>query len=95
MALKDPRATKFKIGWHREPTSDGTPKWYAEIGGVRVAEAAMTGAQGRDHYPWEWYLTDAGEGLRRLNSQRRSTSTAETLRECKDDIDYIFRPAYA
>lgn len=86
MALKDPRFTKFKIGWHREPTPDGTPKWYAEMGGVRVAEAAMTGRSGVDDYPWEWFMTANGLGLARNRwvwPGPRTVGVSDTLRSAK------------
>jgi hypothetical protein len=92
MALKDPRYTKFKIGWHREPTPDGTPKWWAEMGGVRVADAAMTGRTGVDDYPWDWSLTDAGESLRHADRGRHSSGVEDTLRAVKSTVDYLLRP---
>ena len=74
----------IEVGWHREPTADGTPKWYAEMGGVRVAEAVMTGRSGVDNYPWDWSLTNAGEGLKR--GQGRTGGVADTLRSVKDKV---------
>jgi hypothetical protein len=90
MALRDPRFTKFKIGWHREPTPDGTPKWYAEMGGVRVAEAAMTGRAGVDDYPWDWFLTDSGNGMQTHSG--RTVGAADTLRSVKESVLTVLRP---
>jgi len=93
MATREPRSdSKFRLGWHREPTPDGTPKWYAEIGGVRVAEAAMTGRQGVDDYPWDWYLTDAGEALAYTDRGRRSVGPTDTLRAAKEHVYALLAP---
>lgn len=91
MALKDPRFTKFKLGWHREPSSDGSPKWYCEMGGVRVAEAAMTGRPGVDDYPWDWYLTDAGTALWHTG-RGHAGGVSDTLRDIKERVANGLRP---
>jgi hypothetical protein len=75
------------VNWHKEPTPDGTPKWYADLHGERVAEAAKTGRDGVDWYPWDWSLTDAGLALLPDDGARRKTvGVADTLRSIKESV---------
>lgn len=58
------------------------------IDGVDVAEAALTGAYGRDHYPWEWYTlagspVSAGGPTDSLASAKREAE--ETLTRANQD----------
>lgn len=102
-----------KIHWHRESLDRlgvRAPKWYAEMavgvdpisgqGGrlVRIAEAVMTGRSGVDNYPWDWFLTDAGQerayGLLPRGSMKslRTSGAADTLRSVKSyvaDVMYV------
>lgn len=95
-----------KVHWHRDPAPDGTPRYYAEqnvgvdpiSGGsrlVRVAEAAKTGRDGVDDYPWDWSLTDAGQEraynlLPRGSMERLKTvGVADTLRSIKDNVEHL------
>jgi hypothetical protein len=42
----------MKIHWHRDTEKRyGTPYWYAEIDGTRIAEAANTSQTGSEDYP--------------------------------------------
>lgn len=72
-----------RISWHRDPQPDTTPAWVAEIGGVQVAQAFMTGRAGVDNYPWEWSLTTDGVALA-LRS--RHTGVTDTLRTAKTEV---------
>lgn len=84
------RASGGRLGWHRDPAPDGTPQWYAEMGGVRVAEAVMTGRSGVDNCPWDWGLTDNGLGLQiRLG---KTTGVADTLRSAKEYVQVALSP---
>jgi hypothetical protein len=65
------------IRWHKELLPDGTPKWYAEYRGERVAEAVMTGRRGVDNYPWDWYT---------VSGPPMASGAADTLRSAKDMI---------
>ena len=81
----------MKIRWHKgtDPRF-GYTYWYAEIDGVRVAEARMTSHTGTEDYPWEWYLTDEGEAemVPQPNSKRKpkTLGTEDTLRSVKDSV---------
>lgn len=90
MATREPRRTAFRIRWHKRPTPDGTPAWYAEMGGITVAEAAMTGRNGVDDYPWDWSLTDYGEAMK---VRGRSTGgVCDTLRSVKGTVASLLAP---
>jgi hypothetical protein len=93
MATREPRRTMYRIRWHKVPTADGTPKWYGEMGGVSIADAAMTGRAGVDDYPWDWGLTDAGRALATLDGPRvKHSGVCDTLRSVKADVDWLMRP---
>ena len=98
MALRDPRFTKFRIDWHRGdpvhgPSPDGTPQWYATMGGVVVATAVMTGRSGVDDYPWDWGLEDAGKGLQ--TRPGKTQGVTDTLRSAKEYVLAVLTPRTA
>jgi hypothetical protein len=90
MATREPRRTEFRLRWHHERTPDGTPKWWADMGGMNVAETYCTGRPGIDNYPWDWFLTDNGHGVAVANA--RTGGVADTLRSVKSYVDAALRP---
>lgn len=70
----------------------GESKWEAYHGtsGEPVGVAVLTGRPGVDNYPWDWYLTDAGEKLvpPEVTANRRwhQSGVSDTLRASKDMI---------
>lgn len=75
----------MKVRWHKgtDPRF-GYTYWYAEVDGVRVAEARMTSHTGTEDYPWEWYLTDEGEKLViPAYAKVKTQGVHSTLREIK------------
>lgn len=78
-----------RIQWHKEDHI--TPWWYGELDGVKVAEAAMNGRQGVDHYPWDWWLTAAGVQASLAIEHTpyvKHTGVCESLRSCKDEVSW-------
>jgi hypothetical protein len=78
------------IRWHMKPDrparTSWSREWYAEIGGVVVAEAVQTGRSGVDDYPWDWCLTD--EGRKRQVEGSRNEGPSDSLRAVKHEVAY-------
>ena len=78
----------MKVRWHKDfDRCFGYRYWYAEVDGVRIAEARMTSHTGTEDYPWEWMFTDEGEKLRiPAYAKVKSYGTLSTLRDVKQTV---------
>ena len=71
------------IRWHKV----GPSEYAGDVDGTEVARVALTGRRGVDHYPWDWYFTDAGEARRRPGA--RTSGVTDTLRSAKEQVAYL------
>lgn len=78
------------IRWHRAHAFDGYPYWYAEIDGIKLAEAVNTSQTGTENYPWEWHLTAEGIALRDVPNGH-TFGVQDTLRSVKQTVREQFR----